>query len=245
MGANVSVTDQLNKTINDVTTNVLAKNTAKTSALTEQEQTLVIDSIKGRVSGITQQQIGTISLTSLMNTQQNAQIQEKLNTAINIALEKKAITLGISVEKTNIKNIVENHIKTTFKTENIQKMNAAIEQKQKLIISNVDDVGVVETIKQTQTVDVVLKQISDMSSNMAKDLVASTKSEVKSSMSMVPFIVLGVTGVVVAVIGLVYLNSKSKMISGAGAMPRGMPTPQMRMPQMMIPQMRMPMPQYY
>ena len=183
MGNQTSKHKQLNKVINEITTNVIVEMGSSASTLTLQEQEMIIANVRGTVSSIEQLQKANISITSLMETNTTTNLQNKLINDIESKIKQMGSTfpsINKSHDETDIQNIIRNHVSTNFNTRALQSMSTEIQQKQKIAIANVEDTGLVEMLKQSETIDVIGKQVNKMSSDITSELLTETKSKVET-----------------------------------------------------------------
>lgn len=178
MGGSESKTTQLNKAITNVTTEVVAKSSSAASGSIIATQDLVF---AGTGENIDILQNAKISLDVLQKSDVNAAMQADILTKIMAEINKEKSGLPeITKSKSNseITNIVENNISSSFSQESLAELSLSIELDQSIAFLKG---SAYENVKVAQTAEGVGKLINDMSGAIISEMTAGTDLESKTT----------------------------------------------------------------
>lgn len=223
MGVSQSSVDIIKKIVNDVSVDVLAKNSSSASSSVNQTNDLTIVTTGSTITGSTQSNVNKLDINIISKMVMTGDLQSQLTTAISDKLSQDQNVIGLGLSNTGISTIVNNSVNTSFNVANMSSVTAAINQKNTATIIITDSV-ITELIKQQNTNDSILKVVADMSTQIAQQLVASseTSTDVKISqtnpisafLSSPAFIVIVLVLFVLAIVGgiLYYMKETGKSL---------------------------------
>jgi hypothetical protein len=200
MGGSSSKVTQLNKSITDVTSEVVAKTSTAASGSITQKQVV---NLSGSGSGITLLQNARLSLKALAQSDVNASMQaEIINKIISEVKQKSTDFPQISASKsdTEITNIVENNVSSSFSQSSIATLKLAIDNYQEVKMASGTDY---DDVLVEQSADGMGELINNMSGSIVNQLVAGTELEAKSEEVSTNFIADGIGAAGDAVAGVV------------------------------------------
>ncbi len=178
MGTSSSKVDQLNKSITNVTTEVVATASASAAGSVISTQNLVF---AGTGSNIDILQDSKIRLDVLQNSDVNAGIQAEILSKIIAEVNKTKSGLpeiSSSKSDTEIRNIIENNIASTFNQESLAQLSLSIEMSQEIAFLKG---SAYDQVRIAQTAEGVGKLINDMSGSITSQLVANTDIDSKAT----------------------------------------------------------------
>lgn len=179
MGASESksIVNVLNETITNITSETVMKHTAESAGSIDQELNLTFS---GTGSGIDISQSSTINLSLMKDAAINSTMQSEMINKISDKLNTMKRTIPVlavsssTKNDTQVKNIVENNVTSTFNHDDINQMNLGIFQTANIEFtegSNYTDVMV------DQMSAAVGEMIINMSSTIITELAAGTEFE--------------------------------------------------------------------
>jgi hypothetical protein len=174
MGGSSSKVKQLNHSITNVTTEIVARTSTVASGSIKSTQNLVFS---GTASNVEILQSSAVDLDILQKSDINADMQtEIVNSILNEVSKIKTDFPQIPKSKsdTEITNIIENNVSNTFSQESLAELRMGVEQDQNVMFTSG---SMSENIKIAQTADAVGKLINSMSGNIIVDLAAGTELE--------------------------------------------------------------------
>lgn len=178
MGGSSSKVSQLNKSITDVTTEVVTKTSSSGSGSINAEQNLTFS---GKVSNTKILQDAKLKLSILQDSTMNAKMQSEITNKIMAEVSKQKTDfpqITSSKSDTEITNIIENNVSSSFSQESIANISLEIKLKQNI---NFDKTALVDGVDIQQLGSAVGELINTMSGQIVSDLVSGTDLETKST----------------------------------------------------------------
>jgi hypothetical protein len=123
MGASVSTSNTVLDSLNNVAINVMAQNS--TTASTTSTQTNTVD-LSGNVNttvklgDISQANTSNISVSALMASVQNGNLQTQLTTALSSAISQQQAMAIVSANVANVSEVVKNNVNANITQQNFQ-----------------------------------------------------------------------------------------------------------------------------
>ena len=181
-GGSSTKIDATNKMITDTTTSVMSSMSSTGSGQIVQTQSIVASGPDSKNIGVTLDQIGSINLSLLANSDTNAKMQTQIvNDIVNkLASKNSAFPVQFSDQKnsTTVRNIVDSHVSANLSTSVLSKLSLSIAQNQSVVALSG---GVNESVRLSQKADGIGKAVASMASSMTAELMSktSTNTDVK------------------------------------------------------------------
>ena len=181
MGGSESKVAQLNESITNVTSSVVAKASSTASGSITQSQSVSAVGKDSVVRNVELLQEAKISLSIMQDASMNAAMQAEITNEIMAKIDKaKSDFPQISESKSDsdIKNIIRTNVSNTFSIDAIQSISLSIDQSQEV---NAVSGGLVDTVKFAQAADAIGEAINSMSGDITSDLGLGNKSTADTS----------------------------------------------------------------
>jgi hypothetical protein len=203
MGGNTSKQKIINEMLNQVSVEVMTRNSSSASASSDQENKLVISNVKGStISGITQISTSKINVTALQKSVSEGKLQSDLVASLTNKVMQEAPQLGIATKsEQEVRNIVKNNIDAKINNENLQNIAANVKQRNSAVITNVEDNALVTGILQKNEAEAILTLTNDANNKIATEL--TTDAEVKNDVTQKSADLFGGFGAILIVIAVV------------------------------------------
>jgi hypothetical protein len=172
MGDSSSKVSQLNKSITNMTTKIVAKASSSASGSIDATQNL---NFAGKVTNTRILQDAKLKLTVLQNAEMNASMQADITSSILAEVSKKKSDfpqISASKSDTEITNIVENNVSNSFSQESIASISLEIKMSQNI---NFEKTAEVDGLDVQQLGSAVGELINKMSADIVSELVAGTE----------------------------------------------------------------------
>lgn len=172
MGGNASKQQIINEMLNQVSIEVLTRNSSNASASSDQENTVVISNVKGStIEGVTQINTSKINVAALQKSVQEGKLQSDLVSTLTNKVMQEAPALGIANKtEQEVKNIVKNEINAKMNTENLQSIATNVKQKNTAVITAISDDSIVKPILQKNEAELIMTLANDANNKIATAL---------------------------------------------------------------------------
>ncbi len=170
MGASQTKSDVLQQVLNQTSVNVMTKNSTGASGLVDSINDLTIAGNKNvSISGIAQINTAKINVTALQASVQQGILKSDLEAALASAIKQEGASLGYSASEAKVQTIVENRVNANITVENLQHIKNAVKQNNTIKILANEGVDT-NSLVQKNEAELILKMISNMTSNILNDL---------------------------------------------------------------------------
>ncbi len=202
MGGNTSKQKIINQMLNEVSVEVMNRNSSSAASSIEQENSLVFSNIKdSKISGISQVSSVKINVSALQTSAAKGDLQSDLTAALTNKVMQEAPALGIANKtEQEVQNIVKNKIGAKITNENLQNIAASVKQKNSIVFANVDSTTARDITQQNEA-EAIMTLTNEANSAIATAL--TTDSAVSNDATQKSADLFGGFGIIFIIIAVV------------------------------------------
>lgn len=129
MGGQNSKTDVLKQVLNEVSVNVLNRNSSSATGFIEQKNELLLTGNQGgKIKGFSQANSAQINISAISSSAASGNLQSDLTASLSEAINQEAASIGYTANKTRVRSVVKNVIDSNITVENLQNIQATVSQ---------------------------------------------------------------------------------------------------------------------
>ena len=170
MGAQQSKTDVLKEVLNEVSIDVMNRNSNTASGYINQTNELIISgNTDTTIKGFSQVNSAVINISSITSAAATGDLQSDLTASITESISQEAPAIGYSANETSVSSIVSNAVNSNITVENLQEINATVEQSN--VIKILAEQGLDATsVSQKNEANLILEMVNEMNANIIASL---------------------------------------------------------------------------
>ena len=170
MGAQQSKTDVLKEVLNEVSIDVMNRNSNAASGYINQTNELIIrGNTDTTIKGFSQVNSAVINISSITSAAATGDLQSDLTASITESISQEAPAIGYSANETSVSSIVSNAVNSNITVENLQEINATVEQSN--VIKILAEQGLDATsVSQKNEANLILEMVNEMNANIIASL---------------------------------------------------------------------------
>jgi hypothetical protein len=206
MGAQNSKTEVLKEVLNNVSIDVINRNSSNATGYIDQKNELeIIGNSGGNISGINQINSSIINVSAISESVANGDLQSDLIANITERISQEAPAIGYSANKTEVKSVVSNVINSNITNESIQNITSTIMQSNQIkIIANTGTD--IRYIIQANEAELILELINTTNSEIISKLQTTGALEGDLTQTTKSFLDFGLAiGFIFAGLGFLFL----------------------------------------